>query len=811
MDTAMGGRLRARLLMSSSAVLIAIAATPAVAQTSPSGASSAQQIEEVVVTARKREESLQSVPIAVTSVGGEALEQQGISDPNELERVVPSLRAGPSAASGNASVFSLRGQTPGDIGVTLSQPVGLYEDSVNIPHPAGVNAAFFDLSRVEVLKGPQGTLYGRNTTGGAINIITRNADHLGMHGFVNAEVGNYSSYKLGGAVNVPVIQDVLSARLAAQYWNREGYGKSRVTGQDLGRDHDDIVARLSVQFDPAPNLTSTTKLEYIHLDQNGQMLTIREFNPTASRAAPLAVAEAGLEIGNLAGGLAAIRNAITGDLFLSSAGTRNHSETTTWHFVEDVSWDIADAVTLRSVTGYHSVEDLYGADLDSTPYQILDKGVGLGSIQPITGPYPFPEVPDQRYEVWTQELNLSGQYFDGALDWLVGGFVSHEEADGGTPNAQVPRVLPNSVSVPSYIVEANADSWAFFTQNDVHFSDRVSMTFGARYTEERNKLKALQWSFNPVTQRFVCTSPPASSAAPIPPPLNNPNFCSVGGSQQASGTSYLLSFNFQATPTTLFYLKTAKGFRGGALQSRAPQFPPVGPEFATDYELGFKGDFFDRRLRTNVAIYQTNYDNKQVTRLDPGPPPTTILQNAATARIQGAEGEVNIRPLAGLSVYGSFTYLYGQYLDYPGALNAATGLPVLNGSGVNNAGGEPFNDPRWSYNLGARYDFDVGPGTLGMQLDWAWRGEGQVNAITFDPTISPALAAEFREARGLLNARVDYEMPDLDLTISLFATNLLDEHYQVAALGPSSFGYATGNTQEPRMWGVGIRKAFGDE
>src|SRR5690606_19958017 len=166
---------------------------------------------EVVVTARKREESLQSVPVAVSALSGAALEERTLREASDLQRVVPGLNMSGSAANtGTGTNISIRGQVAGDNLITFSQPVGLYLDSVNIPHPVGSNISFFDIARVEVLKGPQGTLYGRNTTGGAMNVITRGADYSGIHGFAYGEYGNYNNWKLAGAINVPIVEDMLA-------------------------------------------------------------------------------------------------------------------------------------------------------------------------------------------------------------------------------------------------------------------------------------------------------------------------------------------------------------------------------------------------------------------------------------------------------------------------------------------------------------------------------------------------------------------------------------------------------------------------
>jgi iron complex outermembrane recepter protein len=795
------------------ALAIFLSAPDVRAQTS--AGAGASTIEEVVVTARKREESLQSIPVAVTSVSGNQIERQGIRQTSDLTKIVPSLTVAPSSSASTAAVFSLRGQAAGDILLTLSQPVGIYEDTVNIPHADGLQGAFFDVGRVEVLKGPQGTLYGRNTTGGAVNIVTRNADYDGLHGFVMGEYGNFKDWKVGGAVNLPIMQDMLSARLAYQHWNRDGFGKSRTTGIRVGSPHDDDVARLSIKFDPATYLTSNTKLEYVHLDQTGYLTKLVALPP----GSPAAL-EAGLESGcgsfaNIAGlatcGTAALNAFVNDrDIFRNSTNGNVQANVKTWHAVEDLTWDISDDVKLRSITGYHHVLDFQNLDLDGSPFQLLEVGAGAGGgVQPIApfSAYPYRRTPENKYSSYTQEFNLSGNAFD-RLDWLVGAYGSWEDGRGGEPFIAFADLSQGAVNNTTSSIGEKTRTWAIFTQNDLKFSDKVSVTLGARYTEERQTNRARFFNFS--GGQFSCAPVTTPATTPFGAPGNDPDHCpdsaSTGSptSEKASGTSYLASFNYQVTPETLIYVKTARGFRGGALQFRAPQFAPVKPEIAVDYEVGFKSDFFDHRLRTNLAAYQTNYTNKQelIIILLNGAT-TTQLFNAATARIRGFEAEVTAVPVEGLSVYGTLTYLDGSYLNFPAALTPE--------GATFNASGLSFADPNWRYNVGGRYERDLGPGRLGGQLDWSWRDKTNLTRLNTDVLFPIDLIKKVNGPVGLLNARLDYNLPNNGVTVALFATNLLNKHYQTFSLFSGALGIATAQTEEPRMFGVSVRKSFGNE
>ena len=805
------------ILLATAAIVIAGAGAPAYAQAQAPSAQSAAApaqatapaIEEVVVTARKREESLQSVPVAVTAQSAEQLAQQGIDEPTDLTRNVPSLTIVSSASSPTGAIISLRGQNASDILLTLSQPVGLYEDSVNIPHPAGANVAFFDLSRVEVLKGPQGTLYGRNTTGGAINIITRGADYDGFHGFVYGEVGNRDDWKAAAAINAPLIPDVLAARIAYQHWGRDGYGHSAITGQKLGGDRDDDVVRASLKFDPTATFSVTGKLEYVRARRSDAMYQTRQF--LSPRFAGAADAEWNLE--GRQGGVApsVLVAGSGGDLFTNYAEMQTSERVNAWHGVVDANWQVTEAIALRSITGYHEFKDFRVFDLDALPLQAYEVGFGVNGGAPTSvGFDPRPLLPDGHSRQWTQEFNLSGQTFGKRLDWLVGGFVSNDKGDQNqtaTPGFEILASLPPPAGLgfPSlanfHSPRVETKTWAVFTQNDFKFNDMFSVTAGLRYTEERLEQDVAAFLYNittsPFPARYFCLAGPtlhtfqATEAG-----------CTLSQKEKSSGTSYLLSANFQVTPSILVYLKTSKGFRGGALQVRAPDFPPAAPEKAEDYEIGLKSDWFDHRLRANLAAYQTDYKNKQETSIVilNGIQSTPIV-NAATARIKGVEGEFTAAPIEGLTLTASFDYLDGKYRRFPNAIG-----PV----GIVDASGDAFTNPKWAYNIGGRYAFPVGPGELAVQANYAWRDKIRTTLLNNDPRLDPALAREWRKSIGLLNGSIDYTLPDKGLTLTVFATNLTNKKYQTYALTLPNYGF-TGITQEPRMYGISIRKTFGQE
>jgi iron complex outermembrane recepter protein len=807
------------VLLTGAALGVAFTTTDAaLAQGAPANPSA--QVEEVVVTARKREESIQDVPVAVSAFTGEQLEQQGIKTPADLAKTVPSLSTGFSQNGASTVTFVLRGQSASDVILTIDQAIGLYADGGYIPRPYGLNAAMVDLQSVEVLKGPQGTLYGRNTTGGAINLISRSPDYAGLHGYVTGEVGNHESYKFTGAVNVPLIDDTLAARIAYQYWSREGYGSSRVTSQDLGGDHDDNYVRGSLRWNPTPYAQVDLKADYVRLRQNGLLGSVRAYIPQA-----LTNQQAALELGlnpNVPANLITAQNALmaiaaqgNADLFTSDSSTIHREDIDHYSFNLTGTFDISDNAMFKSITTYRSLENTKQYDLDGTRFHILEIVTDVPNTVPVN--YNLPQRPLVEDEFYSQEFNVSGSSFSDRLKWLVGAYYSNEIGYDTTQNDF--RLNTTLFGGNTFLINFNQgrdiknESWAFFTQNDFSITDQLSITAGLRYTEETRDMVAANRRFDPINNRWLCgvTGAPAGSRVDeadcfVPLPQDT-----------SSGTSYLLSLNYKFNPDTLVYLRTARGFRGGGFQLRTPDLQNFQPEVAEDIEIGLKTDLFDRRLRANLAYYKTDYSNKQESQIIPLPPPrgnATIITNAAAATIQGFEAELFARPIEALTLRLAASWIDGKYDTYPGALRYAGGTPV-------DATGEKFAYPPWTVALGARYELAIGPGELALQADWSWRDGAQPTARLVDPALPASLTDELvalqsgaggRASLSLLNLRADYQLPDNGLTFSLWATNALDEEYQIPGVAqPNLGGVFQAITGEPRMWGVSVRKSFGDE
>jgi len=808
-----------------------------------------QQVEEIVVTARKREESLQDVPVAVTSLNGDQLQKQGIRNTQDLGRFVPNLKATGHPSSASVVVFSIRGQKSGDILSTVDQAVGVYADGVYVPRPRGMNGAFFDLQRVEVLKGPQGTLYGRNTTGGAINLISKNADYNGIHGYVGIDGGNHSLVAPRAAVNVPIIADKLAIRLGYQGTFRKGFGKSVVSGQRVGQDRDQNFARATIVADPWENVNIVTKGEYYRARENGNLFTIRGLTPGALAPVAAAVQQGTLTplgIGRLFGtpalcggptpcptaaDVAAVTGATNAILAQNVGFDRTfyeapqHDFFTGYYFSNTVTFDLSDTTQFKSITGYRKFTSNQLFDLDGTNFRILEVGVGRFADGPEVQAAPgLPPTafqtdpgPEQRDRFFSQEFNLSGTALDERLRWLGGVYYS-QEIGSDTQHAQALPPLVTANGLPSSFIHDGAKifngSWSLYTQEEFKVTDKLTIQLGGRYTEERKYLDSVSRNFIAANNTITCIT-----GVPGTFPATNKGACFTHNEKTFSGQSWLAGLSYKANDDVMFYAKIARGFRGGAFQLRSPTLAPANPETATETEVGFKSEWLDKRVRLNAAAFRTKYANKQesiiVTTSSGGS--ATVIQNAANAKLSGFEGELSANLVEGLSLRATVSYLKGHYTSFPKA------LPVNGGAAVD-ASGERFSDPPWSYSLGARYEHAAGPGVVGLQADWSWTDGARPPARLANPGIPAALLDKFvspctggacangRASVGLLSASAEYRMEDKGLTLGVFATNLLNKRYQVTGNDPSNLGgIITGITAEPRMWGVTLKKTFGEE
>jgi len=824
--------MKTKLLTSAVALTLASTAVPVYAQ---------MALEEIVVTSRKVSENIQDIPIAITAVTGEDITNKGITNLMDIARAVPGLKTSQHPSTQSSIMFNIRGQTASDNLLTIDQAVGVYLDGVYVARPRGLNSSFFDIERIEVLKGPQGTLYGRNTTGGAVSIVTKGADFDGIHGFIAGDVGNYDLREIRGAINVPLIDDKLAVRLAVLDQSRDGFGESAVTGQDLGHDRNRGLYRGSVLFTPTEEVTVNFKAEHFRSDENQTLWKPIWFDPFGATAlqgaGELGVPFAGpasfadpaflAALGQSHALLASQTWYNSGDLFTShtTVPQRDENTITTLGLTFDV--ELSDTMFLKSITGYRELESWQDFDLEGTSITGLHVGAGINGIPIVFGepgqlPGPFSPIlpPEQEIEFFSQEFNVGGTAMDERLDWLVGAYYSEETGRDIQSSQPFPTLLPLPVIPLNDGYEVINDSWSVFTQLEYDFTETLSTTVGVRYTEEDKALTSRSGSFDVTNGLTYCSSGVTNPDGSVPVIAFDQSraACSFSASETFEGTSWLVSLNWNVSDSMLAYARLAEGFRGGAFQLRAPDVAPAGPETVLDFEVGLKADFLDNTLRANLAAYQSDYTNKQESIILPRADGTlsTVIQNAADATIMGFEGEFIYYPMDNLKLQATVAYVEGEYDSFPTALPIQGGAPV-------DASGEDFGLPPWTYSLSAGYTLPLdNVGAVNFNLDWYWTDGADPSDRNINPgipkevtdkTVANPSGGTYTNGRadlGLLNGRIDLNIDSMALNIGLFVTNLTDEEYWYSGIPSNNTGVLAAQVGAPRMYGLTVKKSFGE-
>lgn len=788
------------------AALFVLTAAPGMPGQEARGAELDAVIEEVVVTARRREETLQQVPLAVTAFTGENLIEQGVFTFTEIMNQTPNLHFQALASNnavGGIAVPTLRAQSSADALMTTDTSVGVYQDGVYIPRTYGFQSNLYDVDRIEVLKGPQGTLYGRNTTGGAINVFARKPDFEGVHGYLTGDVGNHDNLDFRAAVNIPLIDDQLAVRFAGRRDKRDGFGRNDVNGTQA-QDDDELGFRGSLLWQPTDAMT---------VDFRGDWMEVNE-QPRIQKAVvpPADVSARGGFLGllfcnlplpppdGLGGpppqGCDALSRelALDGDPYRLHGSDEETNDLELWGLGLTVTFDLGNSLELKSVTGYREFERNSYIDQDGLPWLILET---------------FTET---RGDSFSQEFLLSGVSLDERLTWVGGAYYSVEEGVDGTYS----KILTPARQANEGFVENR--SWALFAQATWAFNDRWNLTLGGRFTEEEKNLDSRnrrppQGNLNPPPGiNWQCNT----SAVPFPTFTNDPLGCQSVTKDTFSDWSYLAALDYQVTDEVLIYLTTRRGFRGGSQQMRQTFDPvtatPVEPEFATDYELGIKADLFNNRMRVNVAGFITDYEDIQISTLIPsglGTQVTTVVQNAAKASVDGFELELWAYPAQGLSLKGTLGFIDATYDDFPSLATDTQGNVIQ----VNRAGERLLQSPyKWNYSLEARYEMPVWSsqgGRLSFQVNW----NGHSNFVRDPrPQFPEPLYSEMIDGgSGIINARVGLELENSGIVIAAYARNLTDKEQIREGLDIAALGMITQAIEERREWGVQLTKRFGSE
>ena len=710
-------------------------------------------IDEITVTARRREESLQNVPISVSAFTGADLAAMSLTSLKEVGHFTPNMTVNDHAQQGNTpSLVYIRGIGQEDPAIFWEPGVGTYVDGVYNGRLVGIDIDLMEVERVEVLRGPQGTLFGRNTIGGAINVVSVKPDpQQGFSG--NAEVIAGRFDRLDGRVrlNVPLVPGKLAAKVGAATRNRDGYGERLdfETGETIGDmgNKDSSTGQIMLNWTPNEDVGALFTLDTSRVRESG---AVRKLAATGQAFF--------IGLTNI------IADPDYGDIFLTDSEFTSYSDGVAGANELDVlggaltiDWDLGD-LYFKSITSYRDMETRSAADDDGSIYKILHTEFAL----------------DQ--EQLSQEFQLGGVSANDRLDWLAGFFYYEEDA--------FTRAIPDGFEIAAMILgvdflsftaieQVKTESYAVFGQGTYSFTDQLSMTAGLRYTEDEKEV-------------FRQRNALSTGRALIPP-----------GSQSNSWNdpSGRVGIEYSWDDDKMAYFSVARGYKSGGINARSTrseEFVPFEPETVLTYEVGLRSEWLDNSFRFNATIYFNDYEDIQflVQRNDPMTLENlTFVDNAAAAEIKGFELEFVAAPTEGLSLSAAIGYTDAEYTE------------VEPGSAVSEDS-TFINTPEWSAVFSGQYAMPLENGSEFIgRLDYTFQSE-----TYYDIENSPLL---IQDDFGLLRARIDFVSSDGKWEASVFGTNLTDERYITAGIDRAAvLGFSMVQYGRPREWGVSFRYNF---
>jgi iron complex outermembrane receptor protein len=772
---------RARALVSFAAASIAPAALHAqtAASIPPSAGAETQSADEklgdIVVTARRRPERLQKTPVSVIALTSRDLEAHSITNLRTLQNFVPNLTFAPSQFVGEgASNIFIRGIGQEDFGGAAESGVGVYIDGVYFARTNGTLMNLIDIERVEVLRGPQGTLFGKNTIGGAVNIISARPEPQRSRRF-SAIAGNLSRAELRGVVNEP-LSDKLLMRLSLGLARRNGYLRrlrppvpldvlDRVNGAPTNLEHegDDRSGAARVQLRWLLRESTTLDLSAdasLKRDTQGAN-HIDAIDPRFGSFPDVnaLIAEGRLPGPPISGDLA------PANLLESYATGRNRTDQDLWGASAALTRQLGSA-SIKFIVAYRGLRSHFGLDSDGLWFSLNDSDLKL------------------RQRQLSAELQLTGS--SGPLDYTAGLFTFGEKITIVPTGSIFDQVLyacgcfyPPGVH-PLFTTERRrftSGSSAAYAQGTYHFTQRLSATLGGRYSSERksihNQVLGLDDDLRP-TDAVVASGS---------------NRGRWGSFTYRAGTEY------QATRDVMAYASLAKGFKSGGFNSRSDlDLPNLGlvaykPESALTYEAGVRSEWLHRKLRVNATVFTTHYSDiqlRQLTIVDGIE--TNLVENAARARIRGAEVEIVAVPVDRLTLSAAYGHIDARYLDIGHVANLALNTRFQ-------------RTPRNSFAGSIDYEIPLTIGLLELRGDYSYRSKEQFQLIA---------AGNDQAGYGLLGARLTLRSSDRRWSIAIFGTNLTDKRYRTAGRGTlmQIAGFAYSSVGLPRQLGLEFARQF---
>jgi|GEM_PF-594850 len=829
------GNLSALSVLAGATALTPLFATPALGQNQPQSSNAAEnnnRVEEIIVTAQKRAENVQNVPISITAVSAEELKNRSVSQISDLQSATPNVTFSTTAQGTLASTVGIRGLRNANIELVNDQPAAIYIDDVYQSTAIG-SMSFLgpDVERIEVLRGPQGTLFGRNTIGGAVSIHTKRPDLDNFNGRVMAGAGNHGLVEGQGMLNIPLVKDAVALRFNLGYRDDNGFAKETTYGRRLGQSKQ-VYARGQLRLRPTDSLDINITGDYVDARTDGNLLQpvfLTVSNPVfASPFNPAGLSPAYRELGlAYLGRFPTLADAATiqSQFFSCGGGPKptlgnrcwspspTNPRTTTgpffraasmgdisryreWGVSGNIEYQLTDNLQVKSITAYRDFYHDSPKDYDGTvPILLFSRATPEG-------------------RTFTQELQANGNVLDNKLKFTLGSYYYRFKGIERGTNTAVPLLTAAfgfGDTVANYI-ENHIDnkSLGFFGQGTFAVTDRLNVTGGLRYTKEDKKVDITQFGSRPLIpglfpNGLACTLPipPAGSDA-------NPALCVDNEALHYHSWDWTAGADYKVADHIMLYARAAKGFQAGGINQRSTvgvPFVKYLPMTAINYEIGAKADLFDRTVRINVSAFQTNVKNFQ------RPVPATFFVNgsavavvatinAATARIRGIEGELTLIPFEGARISAQIGLTDPKWKKF-----LATGPAGPNTLDLSKSDFQQIS--KVTFGISPSYTLPVEFGEIHFQLDYVYQSRQNLQpALAFPRDQELPVPGMIQKGFGLLNGRIAAQVGK-DTEIAVWGKNITDKRYFTGGLNlAGSLGFADATVGNPRTFGIQISHNF---
>jgi len=760
-------------------------------------------LEEVVVTAQKREESLQRVPVSVTAMTSTQLGALKLDTPSSITSEVPNLQVNGIVGEGSP-LFSLRGVSMFDYSLSQSSPVASYLDEVYKGNFVLFGVEMYDLERVEVLRGPQGTLYGKNTTGGAINFITKKPG-FDTEGFLKLGVGNYDRREASGAFQTALIPDRLAARLAFTYTKANGFIKNVLPGHPDMDGVDQYGVRLSLLYRPSDSLDLILRLATSKQNPYNYAIMDGRIGPDGVGGVGYYRTSDGTATGT----------PLADDEVAQNYTPRRRQENKSASLT--AKWAMSDRLAMTSITSWDQGELFNPEGTDGAPIDIW-KIPYLGKTRQVT-----------------QDLRLSTTGND-ALSFILGAYYQHEIVFNSTENrifnfldyngdgafnyqdcADSSYANPNGIPGFGYVngtfinlscnyynqFDQIRNSWALYSDGSYAFNDKIKLRAGLRYNHDnaiqKNAINQLRGADEvPIASIFnvgECIAGVPGVVCPLLTLPGSPGYdaaVNTSRSQAARNTDFTGRLGLDYTPTadSLIYVNLSRGYRSAAFNAQflftASDFTTVKPETLDAAEIGFKTTWLGNRLQFNGALFHYQYKNQQIVNVYPnGQQP---LINLGKSKIDGGELEITTRPVRELTLRAGLGFLKTKVQE-----------GVLASGDI--SGNELPNAPKVSGTVSA--DWDVWQNDA---VALTWRVDTSFTSKQY--LAMPNENAISQGAYQLLNSRITLHAPDSKWEVGLWGNNLTDKFFLTNAVDVQGFGFDYRHRGLPRMYGLDATYRF---